>query len=1068
MKKLATLCLLLTCLQLLHAQSPYIEWSKCYGATGGDYVDAIKVTADGGFIAVGGIENGGGDVKGYHGVPLIGDIWVIKLSSAGVLQWQKCLNGDYFDRGEDVVQTADGGYMVLCSSASVNCDVTDNRGRSLDIVLIKLSAAGDVEWQKSLGGTQNEYAESIDMTADGGYIIGGYSWSSDIDLTVNKGETDYWVLKVDGRGNVIWQNSGGGSGDEAALSVRATPDGGAVATGSEWSKDGDFTNNYGYTDAWAAKYDKNGALQWRKNYGSSAGDVGSSIQCTPDGGYIMAGTAGAPDHDVTSTHGIPNFGDYWLVKLNSDGSIAWQKTYGGSKNENAANVQLTADGGYILTGSAESADGDLSCNAGVTDVWVVKVDGAGNLQWSKSMGGNIYDQGSSIKPINSTEYIVAAYTCSNNVTGHRSPENSFFTCADFWITKLSAPAAIMPNPRVIINSLSASICPGVNTLSATVLNAGETYAFNWQKNGVPAGTDLTYTAPDFKEGDIITCTITTGGVCNGPAVQASNSITITGKKARAVPAISLVANNTALCGCTKVLATATVTSAGPGSVYSWYVNNAVVDNDKATYAVNTLNPGDKLQCVYNDTLNCIPGDSVRSNIITFTGATNVRPQVAIALSVTGVICPGMPVKFIATPGNAGIQPSYQWQVNGVATGSNADTLVIKTLKDGDVVKCYLTTDPSFTCAIQNKATSNSITVNMPGSVTPSVQISIPSASICVGTQATFTATPANAGAVPTYQWLVNGSAIPSADKSIFTFSTPRDGDIVSCNMFVDAGYTCALQRQATSNNISVTVVDKVPPTVTISAPGQVICAGSPIAFTATVTNAGASPLYQWLVNNIQVGNNNAVYTTTALQKNDSVACVLTATNAACPGASVQSNVLRIKVNDAPVITLSPADTIVTTGAVIKLSTVVQGSVSSFTWQPADKLADASLLSPVTTALTDDALFKLSVANSDGCSATKTASVKVYSLFLMPNAFTPNNDNTNDVFRIPPHTPIVLNSFSVYNRWGQLIFFTKDVNLGWDGTIKGYPAPGGVYVYVVHAKNNTGKDVSVKGSVVLIR
>lgn len=494
----------------------------------------------------------------------------------------------------------------------------------------------------------------------------------------------------------------------------------------------------------------------------------------------------------------------------------------------------------------------------------------------------------------------------------------------------------------------------------------------------------------------------------------------------------------------------------------------VTDNDKATFAINTLNPGDKVQCVYNDTLNCVPGDSVRSNIIVFTGATNVQPQVAIALAISGSICPGMPVKFTATPGSAGIKPSYQWQVNGVTTGSNADTLVTSTLKDGDVVQCYLTTDPSFTCALQNKVTSNSITVKISGSATPSIQITTPSATICNGVPVTFTSTAVNAGASPSYQWLVNGNAIPAADKYTFTTSALQNGDIVSCNMTVDASFTCALQKQATSNNLSVTVVDKLPPTVTISAPGQVICAGSPIAFTATVTNAGASPLYQWLVNDIQVGNNNAVYITTTLQKNDSVACVLTATNAACPGASVQSNVLRIKVNDAPVITLSPADTIVTFGASVKLNANVWGNVSTFTWQPADKLADASLLSPVTIALTDDVLFKLTATNNDGCTTTKTASVKVYSLFLMPNAFTPNNDNTNDVFRIPPHTPIVLGSFSVYNRWGQLIFYAKDVNQGWDGTIKGYPAPGGVYVYVIHAKDNNGKDVSVKGSVVLIR
>lgn len=571
MKKLVTICLLLTCLQLLHAQSPFIEWSKSYGADAGDYLNSIKVTADGGFIAVGQVEKGGGDIKGFHGTPLSQDIWVIKLNSTGVLEWQKCLNGDYTDMGNDILQTADGGYVVLGTSASVNCDAPDNRGNrySLDILLIKLSATGEVEWQKKLGGSKNEYAVSLDMAADGGYIIGGYSESSDFDLTVNKGEFDYWVLKVDGRGNLIWQNSGGGSGTDQALSVKGTPDGGAIATGSEWSKDGDFTNNFGYTDAWVAKYDKNGVLQWRKNYGSSGGDAGNSIQCTPDGGYIMAGSAGNPDHDVISIHGPPS-ADYWLVKLNPDGSIAWQKTYGGSKNENASNVQLTPDGGYILAGGAESNDGDLSCNAGITDVWVVKVDGAGNLQWSKSMGGNYYEERAYIIPVNSSEYIVGAHTCSDNVTGHHPISSNLYTCADLWVFKLSAPLATTPKPQVIINPSSGGICPGANnTLTASVFNAGETYTIDWKKNGVSAGTGLTCTAPDFKAGDVISCTITTGGVCNVTSgAQATSSITLTSKKNRVTPAISITANNTALCGCTKVLAATTVSNAGPGSVYS--------------------------------------------------------------------------------------------------------------------------------------------------------------------------------------------------------------------------------------------------------------------------------------------------------------------------------------------------------------------------------------------------------------------------------------------------------------------------------------------------------------------
>ncbi len=184
-----------------------------------------------------------------------------------------------------------------------------------------------IQWEKALGGTGYDYATSIVQTSDGGYIVAGYSYSNDGDVTGNHGSADYWVVKLDNTGSISWQKSLGGSGDDEAASIVQTSDGGYIMAGSSNSNDGDVTGNHGSYDCWVVKLDNTGSVSWQKSLGGTGGDLASSVEQTSDGGYIVAGQSYSTDGDVTGNHGVA---DCWVVKLDDTGSISWQKSLGGS------------------------------------------------------------------------------------------------------------------------------------------------------------------------------------------------------------------------------------------------------------------------------------------------------------------------------------------------------------------------------------------------------------------------------------------------------------------------------------------------------------------------------------------------------------------------------------------------------------------------------------------------------------------------------------------------------------------------------------------------------------------
>jgi hypothetical protein len=284
-----------------------------------------------------------------------------------------------WEQAKSIQQTSDGGYIVAGYTQSNDGDVSANHGNfeNYECWIVKLSPIGNIQWQKCLGGSDLDRAYSIQKTSDGGYIVAGYTYSNDGDVSGNHGGGDCWIVKLLPTGNIQWQKCLGGSGYDYANSIQQTSDGGYIVGGYTNSNDGDVSGYHSNlsggrktSDSWIVKLSPTGSMQWQKCLGGSADDYASSIQQTSDKGYIVAGYAASIDGDVSGNHGG---GDCWVVKLSPTGNIKWQKCLGGNDCDYASSIRQTPDGGYIVAGVTDSTSGQVSGNHGGYDFWIVKL-----------------------------------------------------------------------------------------------------------------------------------------------------------------------------------------------------------------------------------------------------------------------------------------------------------------------------------------------------------------------------------------------------------------------------------------------------------------------------------------------------------------------------------------------------------------------------------------------------------------------------------------------------------------------------------------------------------------------
>lgn len=410
---------------------PNIEWQKSFGGSNTEIPKSIIETPDGGYITVGHSKSSDGDATINQGN---NDFWIVKMNASGTLQWQKSLGGSGDDQANSICNTADGGYVIAGSSTSTDGHITLNKGHA-DYWIVKLNALGNIEWQKTYGGTFQDVATSVKQTADGGYVVAGHSASNNGDISGNHGSysNDYWVLKLDSSGNLQWQKALGGTSEERAYEVQQTTDGGYIVAGETNSaNNGNISSTaLGVRDFWIVKLGNTGNIIWEKRFGGSIEDLAYSIAQTSDNGYIVAGSTNSTDGNITFNNGQ---GDFWILKLDALGNLQWQKTLGTLTYDQAYSVKQTPDGNYIVAGYVSSNTGILESEpVASTQFWIVKLDTSGNLLWQKSYGGNGAETANSIISTTDGGLVAAGYSLSNpdsgDVTGNHGQ-------SDFWILKL--------------------------------------------------------------------------------------------------------------------------------------------------------------------------------------------------------------------------------------------------------------------------------------------------------------------------------------------------------------------------------------------------------------------------------------------------------------------------------------------------------------------------------------------------------------------------------------------------------------------------------------------------------
>lgn len=364
-----------------------MEWQKSFGGSGSDLLQRIELTNDGGFILVGTSNSpkGEGKKEDSRGQE---DIWLLKLDAKGVEEWQKTIGGSSQEMVQDVHQTADGGYIIGGSSASEISGEKEASSRgAMDYWIIKLDRKGKIQWQQTYGGLYNDFLKSIVQTHDGGYIVGGYSNSpeSGDKIERNYGIGDYWVLKLDKSGNLEWQKTLGGDKDDQLATLIQTKDGDFILGGNSNSgvSEAKSKSNRTGTDFWVIKLNKEGEEIWQETYHFGKADILTSIVENDDKTLLIAGFAKS---EVTGTKKTDkeDINDYAFIKVKEDGEEIFKRTVGSNGEEIMRKVIITRDGGYLLTGtSSGKVSRDKKSAVGSQDFWVVKLKDKNKLKEDK-------------------------------------------------------------------------------------------------------------------------------------------------------------------------------------------------------------------------------------------------------------------------------------------------------------------------------------------------------------------------------------------------------------------------------------------------------------------------------------------------------------------------------------------------------------------------------------------------------------------------------------------------------------------------------------------------------------
>lgn len=951
------------------------------GGTTDDYANSVIQTSDGGYALAGETSSYGSGGR---------DVYVAKLNNAGVLQWTKTIGSSGIDWGYAIIQTTDGGFAITGTTSQFGAG-------GYDVYVIKLDNAGTLQWSRTIGGAGADQGYSIVQTSDGGYAIGG--WSS----SFGSGGQDIYVIKLDNTGALQWTKTIGGSSTEWGYSIIQTSDGGYAVGG--------HTNSYGAggQDVYVVKLDNAGALQWTRTIGGTSDDAGTSIIQTTDGGYAIGGK--------TKSYGAGQ-NDFYFVKLNSGGALQWTRTVGGTNHDGAYGLVQTPDGGYALGGDSWSY-------GTAQDFYIVKLDNAGALQWSKNIGGTGTDYGWSITKTSDKGYAVAGWTASfgsglkdiffvkldsagntcrtmgsGGNAGSGGNTNSGGNVSSGGSAGSGGSTGSGGNITILCQPITASIvstnvnCYGTCTGTATVTANGGSAPYSYSWNTIPAQTAQTAT-----------------GLCAG-----SYTVIVTDASMSTTTATVTITQNTAITlsltatpsTCGNANGTASVTANGGTGAYTYSWNNS-----QTTSSISGLTSAN-YQVTVTDSNGCTQTASIQ---------VNNSPGVTAQINPDSLIrCNGSCNGKLSAFGLLGTPP-YQFSWSTGATNGTISSLCmgVYTLTVTDSAGCISSTSFNLT----QPALLNSV---------------LNTSNIRCGGAANGTA-----------------SVIASGGTGSYTYSWTNGNTQSMANNLTPGSYTITITDSSgcsTQQNFSITEPAPLSSTIT-SIPDT--CNTGLGSAQITVSGGVGAYTYSW-------GNGNTNSSISGLTSGNYSVTVVDNN-----GCSTLQFVNIINIGSATAD--AGPDVSITRGTQTTLAATGGGGYS---WSPSTGLSCISCENPVANPTTTTKYFVV-VTAENGCTALDSVLITVtYNCngaeLDLPNAFSPNNDGQNDMYYVIGLGCIKSFSLMIYNRWGEKIFETFDMSNGWDGTFRGELMNTGVYAYALSAVlDNEEEEVIIKtGNITLLR
>jgi hypothetical protein len=472
-----------------YGQALGVQWSRPLGGTAADRGIDIQKTNDGGSLLLGQTLSTNGDVTGNHGGQ---DIWVTKLNLFGGIEWKKALGGSGTETAHRLIYHNDGTALIVASTTSTNGDAAGHHG-STDIWLVKIDGSGAVLWQKPLGGTAGDEYRYIDVLSDNSYILTGYTNSNDGDVFGNHGGEDIWVVKISTSGNIEWQKTLGGTGSDRPRFIMPMPDGDFVMVGSTASNNGDVTGHHGNNDLWVVRLDGIGNIKWQKPYGGTQSETGFRAVVSATGSITVMANAMSTNGDVVGFAGGTT-PDVWVVDVAyNNGAINWQQCIGGTRLETPVTIVKDADNKYLVCSITSSWDGAAASNHGQDDILLTRITSTGAIEWSKSFGGTKLETLRTVyNDTSSRNYVFAA--SSNSIDGdvvgsHQTVFQFDTTATDAWIVGVSYNGTI-DWQKSLGGTSSDHLYSMQKSGTSEFILAGETWSDNGDVRGLRGFVDI--------------------------------------------------------------------------------------------------------------------------------------------------------------------------------------------------------------------------------------------------------------------------------------------------------------------------------------------------------------------------------------------------------------------------------------------------------------------------------------------------------------------------------------------------------------------------------------------------